>query len=66
MSKWEQDSAQEIADALHELEAALKEVDFRTKVLHRVLHSKAKEHADALGIDLMPLSGGTPKPPRPE
>lgn len=65
MSKWEQDSAQEIANALHELEAALKEVDFRTKVLHRVLYRKAKEHADALGIDVLPLSGGTEKPDRP-
>lgn len=59
MSKWEQDSAQEIANALHKVERAVAK-------LHRVLHEKAKEHSEVLGIDVAPLSGGTPKPPQPE
>jgi hypothetical protein len=58
MAKWEQDSAQEIAAALHKAERALQK-------LHRVLHEKAKEHSEALGIDVAPLSGGLEKPPRP-
>jgi hypothetical protein len=44
---------------LHKVERAMAR-------LHRVLHAKAKEHSEALGIDVAPLSGGTPKPPRPE
>ncbi len=64
MGKWEQDSAQEIAAALHDVERAYKKLGIKIERLHGVLGEKAKEHCEALGIDVQPLSGGTPKPPR--
>ena len=64
MAKREQDSAQAIADALHEVERCVKALDKAVAGLHRTMGQAAKEHAATLGIDVAPLSGGTPKPPQ--
>ncbi len=62
-----QERAQLIADALHELEAdaACKKLPRRAKVLlsrlHRHLHEAAVDYAARLEIDVAPLSGGGPK-----
>jgi hypothetical protein len=64
VAKWEQESAQAIADALHAVEAAERDLSKAIKRLHRVMHEKAKEHSEALGIDVAPLSGGLEKPPQ--
>ncbi len=68
MAKWEQGSAEEIADMLHRLHAVANKtkstprgVKVAINRLHNVLWAKAKEHSEALGIDVAPLSGGTPK-----
>ncbi len=65
MGKWEQDSAQDIAAALHDVERAYKKLGIKIDRLHAVLGDKAKEHCEALGIDVQPLSGGLEKPDRP-
>lgn len=57
MAKKQQDSAERIAKALRRVERAM-------AALHEVLHREACDHAEQLGIDVAPLSGGTPKPPR--
>ena len=62
MAKMEQDSAQAIADALHDAERAHKKLGIKLKRLHDVLHKEVCDHAEQLGIDVAPLSGGLPKP----
>lgn len=61
-------AAQLIADALHHLEGhILKGKDERAKNLVARLHIRMSDgltaHGPALGLDPVPLSGGTPKPP---
>ena len=61
-----QKSAQAIADALHDMERCAKALGKATARLHSVMWEAANEHGDELGIDVQPLSGGLPKPPKPE
>jgi len=61
-----QKSAQAIADALHDMERCAKALEKATDKLHRVMWRAANDHGDELGIDVQPLSGGLPKPPKPE
>jgi hypothetical protein len=67
VAKWEQDTAERIAASLHNLETLAKAHDVCKPVMlaiarhHKTLHDAACEHAETLGIEVGPLSGGTPK-----
>jgi hypothetical protein len=63
MGKMEQRSAQRIANALHDVERAHKKLGIKMARLHKILLDEASDHAEQLGVDVAPLSGGTPKPP---
>ncbi len=63
--------AEQIAKALHDLEAAIdkspatpakKRIEARARTLHRHLEKLARDYGPGAGVDIAPLSGGGVKP----